>query len=121
MSCLQNLIPYFLLSVPKWSHRECENNGLVPVPSSDGHVQFRMGHSIPAGTASCPYHIKARKGQKLKFDAYNFQSLREICQDIMQIESPPCEHQLVFQDGDKTTEVCLQNHKKCFSNGLEIL
>ena len=49
-----------------------------------------------------------------------FQSLREICQDIMQIESPPCEHQLVFKDGDKTTEVCIRLTQQGGGGAVEI-
>ncbi len=107
--CRKDLMSYLEASytcvpVASWSHRQCENNGILPVENSDGHLQFNLGPSIPAGSASCPYHVTTLPGQKLQFSAYNFQTLRDFCTEIIPIPKT-CDHQIVFQDGDKTQAV----------------
>ena len=110
--CRKDLMSYLEASytcvpVATWSHRQCENNGILPVEASDGHLQFNLGPSIPAGSASCPYHVTTQPGQKLQFNAFNFQTLRDFCTEIIPIPKT-CDHQIVFQEGDRmqSIELC---------------
>ena len=46
-----------LFPVPEWSSEECVNSGNIDVKPDNGYLSFRVGHSVPAGTASCPWKV----------------------------------------------------------------
>ena len=93
------------IEVPDWTSEECVNSGNIDVSPDNGYLSFRVGHSIPAGTASCPWKVEVAAGQQVKFDVFSYLPMKQEGSAVIEISGAPCKHSLVFIDGHEKHEV----------------
>ena len=86
---LLNVYIAYIITVPEWSSGECVKNGHMQVNGPAGDLSFKIGHSMPIGTISCPWQVKVEQGQQVKFDLFSFLPWRQDGVKVHDHSGPP--------------------------------